>query len=326
MSTDAASDDSPAASPVTRDAAPVFLMDGTRTSSASRRILPYDFRNPAAISQSDLRFFETLYKKYVQNLSVRLSTTLRMECSLKTTKLNSVLFSEFFEVIPNPSCITLFRLEDMRGVGVLDVSLPVALAMADRLLGGKGQTPATARQLTEIEMALMEDALQIILSGWEDLWTSGTPRSLLRIIAHETNTLCLPMTSTSEVCVMLQVEISLGDTKGQLNLGVPFSMVGPSVRRIQESHHHLSDAVAPKQVQWRSQYAGIAVPVVAEWKIREMPLAETLLIRMGDIIELPGSLIDNASLHLSKVATFTGTVGIQNGKIAVQISGRSNKE
>jgi flagellar motor switch protein FliM len=158
------------------------------------------------------------------------------------------------------------------------------------------------------------------------LWTSGADRSQLSIIGHETNPFCLPMTSTSEVFVTLHVEVTLGETKGQLNLGVPFSMVESPVRRIQEAHNHLSDSARPKQMQWRNQYAGIAVPVLAEWKVREMPLSETLRIRTGDIIELPNSMINKASLHLSQVATFDGTVGIQNGNIAVQITGRSNKE
>ena len=79
-------------------------------------------------------------------------------------------------------------------------------------------------------------------------------------------------------------------------------------------------------MQWRNQYAGIAVPVVAEWKVREMPLVEALRIRMGDIIEMPASLISRASIHLARVPSFTGTVGIQNGNIAIQITGRSSKE
>lgn len=325
MSADAAPDDLAAASPAA-EAAPAFLMDGTRTTAASRRILPYDFRNPVAISEADLRVFEALYQQYVQDLSGRLSSSLRMECSLKTTKLGSLPISEFCKAIPNPSCITLFRVSEMRGVGLLDVSLPVALAMADRLLGGKGTAPSTERELTEIEMALTDDALLLILSAWATLWTPGADAPGPDIIGHESNALCLPMASTKEVFVIVDLEMTMGETTGLLHLGVPFSMVESKVREIQETQNRLSDTASPKQMQWRNQYAGISVPVFAEWKVRKLPLAETLRIGMGDIIELPASLINKASIHLSNLATFTGTVGIQNGNIAIQITGNSQKE
>jgi flagellar motor switch protein FliM len=326
MNADAAGHDSPAAAPVATEETPVFLMDGTRATSRSRRISPHDFRNPTTISQSDLRVFEVLYQKYAQSLAARLSTFLRMECTLKITRLTSLPFSEFCQSLPNPSCITLFSLDELRGVGVLDVGLPLALAMTDRLLGGKGRAPSAERPLTEIEMALLDDALQMILAAWSEAWANGEARWHLKIIGNETDSTCLPAPSTNEVFVVLALELSMGETSGALHLGVPFSMLEAPVRKMQESHHHVADKARPKQVQWRRQYAGIEVPVVAEWKIREMPLVETLQFREGDIIELPAALINRASLQISQVTTFVGTVGIQNGNVAIQITGHSNKE
>ena len=315
-----------AAASASPEEAPVFLMDGTRTSGAGLRILPHDFQNPTTISESDLSIFEALYVNYVQDLAGRLSSSLRMDCALKITKVAGAPFSEFRDVIPNPSCISLFRAAEMRGVGVLNLSLPLALAVADRLLGGKGKPPAAERELTEIETALLDDTLLVILSGWAGVWSEGEAPSQLEIIAHERNALCLPMTSTKELFVVLEMEMNIGENACRVHLGVPFSMLETRVRKIQESQKRITEAASPRQIQWRNQYAEIAVPVFAEWKVRKMPLAEALRIRTGDIIELPASLINQARIQLSHGTAFTGTVGIQNGNIAVQITGPSSKE
>jgi flagellar motor switch protein FliM len=214
----------------------------------------------------------------------------------------------------------------MRGVGVLGIDLLLALAMADRFLGGKGRAPTVERLLTEIELTLMDDAIQIILASWSELWLTGGEGSGLRIIGHETSARCLPAPLGNEIFVMAEMEMSMGETVGPLHLAVPFSMVEPAVRKIQESQNHVAERKPAKQVQWRKQYAGIAVPVIAEWKVREMPLAEMLRIREGDVIELPNSLINHANLQLSEVATFVGTVGIQNGNVAIQITSQNSKE
>src|SRR5205823_2215619 len=82
----------------------------------------------------------------------------------------SVAFAKFIEGIESPSHVTLFQIETLRGIGILDMSLPFALIIADRLLGGKGLAPETPRPLTEIEVALVEDAVQIILAEWVHQW------------------------------------------------------------------------------------------------------------------------------------------------------------
>ena len=326
MSSEVASADSPTASPAAGAVSPVFLMDGTRATIDARKIAPYDFHNPGVLGQADLRHIEALCQRYVRQLASRLSAFLRMECALKIGTLTSSPFSKFCESMAASSCVTLFGIEELRGVGILDVSLPLALSMADRLLGGKGRAPTAERPLTEIEMALLEDAMQLILAGWSDLWASGEMELHPRIIGHETSGRCLQTAPAAEVFVLLVVEMSVGETTNQFQVGVPFSMIELTVRKMEKDRIHTGDDKRAKPVQWRTPYAGIAVPVRAEWKVREMPLAETLRISKGDIIELPGALINKARLRLAEIETFVGTVGIQNGHVAVQITGNSSRE
>ena len=326
MSNEVAPADSPPASPAESGTTPIFLMDGTRATIEAGKISPYDFHNPGVLAQADLRLIETLYQRYVRQLSARLSTFLRMECVLKIGKLTSLSFSKFCETMAAPSCVTLFGIEQLRGVGILDVSLPLALAMADRLLGGKGRAPTAERPLTEIEMALLDDAMQMILAGWSELWSCEEWQLHPRIIGHETSGRCLQTAAADAVFVVLIVEMSVGETTNQFQVGVPFSMIELTVRKMEKERIHAGDDKRAKPVQWRTPYAGIAVPIRAEWKVREMPLAETLRISKGDIIELPGALINKARLRLADIETFVGTVGIQDGHVAVQITGHSSRE
>jgi flagellar motor switch protein FliM len=222
--------------------------------------------------------------------------------------------------------VTLFGVEQLHGVGVMDVRLPLTLAMADRLLGGKGRAPADERPLTEIEMALLEDVMQIFVSCWADLWAGEGQHFQARIIGHETSGRGLQTAAGDAAFVVLTSEMTIGETSGQIQVGVPFSMIELSVRKLEQAHHLGGEEKRAKPVQWRKHYAGISVPILAEWKVREMPLAETLRISRGDIIELPGALINQARLRLSEVETYIGTVGIQNGHVAVQITGSGGND
>ena len=326
MSTEAASPESQAASRTANQTVQIFLNDGTRTNVDSRKISSHDFRSSSALSQADLRNIETLCHRYARNLGARLSIFLRMECALKVGTVSSFTFSKLCDSAASASCVTLFGIEQMHGVGILDVRLPLTLAMADRLLGGKGRAPADERPLTEIEMALLEDVMQIFLSGWADLWAGDGQHFQARIIGHETSGRGLQTAAGDAAFVVFTAEMTIGETTGQIQVGVPFSMIELSVRKLEQAHQLGGDEKRAKPVQWRKHYAGISVPILAEWKVREMPLSETLRISKGDVIELPGALINHARLRVSEVETYVGTVGIQNGHVAVQITGHSSND
>lgn len=326
MSSEAASADPGTAAPAADGRVRVFLRDGTRASVDPRRIASHDFNRRSVLSQADLRNVEALCQRYVRQLGARLSIFLRMECSMKLGTVTGSPFSKFCESMPAMSCVTLFGVEELRGVGILDVGLPFALAMADRLLGGKGRAPAEERPLTEIETALLEDVMQMVVSGWAELFATDELRLHPRIIGHENSGRGLQTAAADEVFIVLTAELSAGETTSRFQLGVPFSMIEFSVRKLDQSQQPGAAEVRVKPVQWRKPYAGIAVPILAEWKVREMPLSETLRFNTGDIIELPGALINEARLRLAERETFVGTVGIQNGHVAVQITGRSSNE
>lgn len=308
-------------------APPVFGMNGARLHTVDGgKLTPYNFRNPGFLSAADLRHLSMLHQRYVQHLSARLSTFLRMECVLKTTEFNSSTFSGFCDLLPTPSHLTLFQVDPLRGVGIVDLSLPLGLAMADRLLGGKGNVSESDRALTEIEVALLEDAMQLVITEWTQLWNDDDAWVLQpHCVGHETSARFLQTSAPDAVFVVTSVEMTLGDIVDQFHLGIPFSMIETMVKKMQQARHH-GETKGTKLAQWRGPYAGITVPVTAEWQLHEITLAEALALRAGAVIDLPRELIDRTRIRLSTTEEFVGRVGVQNGNVAVQLTQRALKD
>jgi flagellar motor switch protein FliM len=268
-----------------------------------------------------LKQFGMLHEKLAGHLSARLSTFLRMDCLLKATNFQSMTFGKFCEGLAHPTHLTLFQVEPLRGIGVVEVSLKLGLAMTDRLLGGKGRAVGPDRILSEIETTLIEEAIQLVIKEWTHLWEE--PESKLRphCIGHESSGRFLQTAAPDSTFMVLQLEVAFGETKEQLQLGIPFVMFEPFVRRMQRSPVQADEARA-KQMQWRASYAAISVPITAEWRVREITLAEVLKIRSGDVIPLKREVIHDTRLRLSETEEFAGTLGVQNGHLAVQLRQR----
>ncbi len=143
--------------------------DGRRTAAGvTVKVEPYDFRNPAFLSEVELRRLRLVHEDFIRYLSARLSLFLRMEFGLKMAKLTTVNYQKFTESLPSPTHICLFKAEPLTGVSVIDINPRLALTIADRLLGGRGHSVKAERYLTEIEVALMEDVIVIILEEDQD--------------------------------------------------------------------------------------------------------------------------------------------------------------
>jgi flagellar motor switch protein FliM len=84
--------------------------------------------------------------------------------------------------------------------------------------------------------------------------------------------------------------------------------------------------IKQKPMHWRSPYAAIEVPIVAEWDVRFITLGEAAALAPGDLIHVPQDLIDQTRLKVSETEEFFGTIGVEEGRLAVHLNERISKE
>ncbi len=286
----------------------------------------YDFRNPVFLAEAELRRLRQMHEDFVRYLSARLSLYLRMDVGLKMTGLTTATYSNFTESLANPTHISLFKIEPLIGVGVLDFSPRLALTIADRLLGGRGQAIKAERNLTEIEVALIEDVIVIILEEWGNQWKLDQALRPL-VIGNETSARFLQTSPPDAIVLALALECTFGDCTEKLQLGVPFYTIEPLVKSMQARRQkEASVTPAAKRVEWQPSYGRITVPVRAEWNAFEITLREVSSLRVGDVIEMQPSICAETRVLLNGNPKFTGTVGLDNDHVAIQLTSKLSSE
>lgn len=308
----------------TADTAPKSLLiraDGRRgDAKAVSKVEAYDFRNPVFLSEIELRRLRLLHEDFIRYLSARLSLFLRMEFGLKMAQLTTVTYSKFTESLPSPTHICLFKAEPLVGVGVLDINPRLALTIADRLLGGRGHSVKAERYLTEIEVALLEDVIVIILEEWCGQWKTEQDLRPL-IVGHENNGRFLQTSPKDAIVLALTLEVNFGDCSEQMQLGVPYYTIEPLVKKMQARRQKDSAVTTvEKRAAWQKAYDHISMPVRAEWEAFELTLREVSSLRVGDVIEMPAELVQQTRVLLNGTPKFVGTVGLDTDRVAVQLT------
>jgi flagellar motor switch protein FliM len=294
--------------------------DGLKENAAALKVEAYDFRNPAFLSEAELRRLRLLHEDFIRYLSARLSLYMRMEFGLKMSKLTTATYSKFTEGLPNPTHLSMFKVEPLVGVGILDINPRLALTIADRLLGGRGHSVKSERYLTEIEIALIEDVILVLLEEWCGQWKIEQELRPV-IIGHENNGRFLQTSPKDAIVLVLSLEASFGDCSEQIQIGVPYYTIEPVVKRMHARRQKDTDvSQVERKATWHPAYDRITVPVRAEWQTLEISLREIVNLRLGDVIEMPQTIFAQTRVLLNNTPKFIGTVGLDTDRVAVQLT------
>lgn len=307
----------------------IFRADGTRVDPLKApKIEPYDFRNPVFLTEVELRRLRLMHEDFIRYLSARLSLFLRMEFSLKMSKLTTLSYQKFTEGLPSPTHLCLFKAEPLLGVGILDINPRLALTIADRMLGGRGHSVKAERFLTEIEIGLVEDIITILLEEWCSQWKAE--RELHpQIIGHESNGRFLQTSPNDAIVLALTMEADFGDCAEQIQIGVPYYTIEPLVKSMQarrERESNLTNEERTKKGEWNKVYERVKIPVSAHWNAFEITLREIASLRPGDVLEMPSDIIDKTQVLLNGSPKFVGSVGLDSDRVAVKLSQKTNEQ
>ncbi len=301
----------------------VIRADGTRVDgTGSSKIEAYDFRNPVFLSEIELRRLRMLHEDFIRYLSARLSLFLRMEFGLKMAQLTTQTYVKFTDSLPNPTHVCLFKADPLVGVGILDINPRLALTIVDRLLGGRGHSVKAERYLTEIEVGLLEDIINIFLDEWCRQWRTELDLRPV-IVSHENNGRFLQTAPRDAIVLALTMEVNFGDCSEQIQIGIPYYTIEPIVKKMQARRQkEAAIGSSEKRSAWQQSYDRITIPVRAQWDAFEVTLREITSIRVGDVIEMPSELFQKTHLLLNGVPRFLGAVGIDDDRVAVQITAK----
>lgn len=298
----------------------VLTSKGVRQLRRAGEIRAHDFRQSGFLAASELRRIRQRHEQFIRSLAARLAMFLRLECRLTLAKVHITGFQKFAETLTNPTHITLFKTEPLKGVGLLVIPPRLALQLVERLLGGPGELPATNRDLTDIEVALSDQAASLILSEWCHHWPEM--RDLhSQLIGHENNSKFLQTAPPETAMLIIGVETSIAEQKETFHLVFPYATVEPLMRLINPAHGETHDT-APRagHSQWNHGFDAVKVPLTVEWQGLKMSAGAVTRLQPGDLLTLDPACAAQVVVRLGNIPKFYGRPGTSDARWAVQLT------
>jgi flagellar motor switch protein FliM len=294
---------------------------GVRENRKAGEIRNYDFRQSGFLAPSELRRIRQRHEQFVRSLAARLAIFLRLEFTLQLAKLQIVGYLKFTESLPNPTHITLFKVDPLKGVGLLAIPPRLGLSLVDRMLGGSGKMPDAARELSEIEVALIDQVAQLFVNEWCAHWPEI--RELRpSYLGHENNSRFLQTATPESAMLIITLNTGLSDQLEPVQLAFPYATVEPLMRLLAPAGLPETDVMSAAAVRpkWNSDFDDVRVPVVAEWQGLKLSTGDIAHLKEGNVLMLDAQCAGQVQIRFNKVPKFIGRPGTRSGNWAVELT------
>ncbi len=305
------------------ETAPLVIQSGGRKGRFRRdEVLRCDFRQPALLSTSEMRKLRLRHEEFLRALAARLSVYLRLEVGLKATRFETHSFQKYVAALPTPAHVILFKVEPLKGVCLLDMSPRLGLTIVDRLLGGAAQGVNTAGELSEIDLALLDQVAQIVITEWCQLWQKLESLRPV-VLGHESNGRFLTSSPQDSAVLILSMEVRLGDCTEPMQLALPFATVEPLLRQAARDNPAAGNAPAtkPGRPQWNPLLDDVPVRIITEWHGLELSARALAGLKPGDVVPLDPECLDRVEVRLEERPKFRARLGTIGNRWAAELTG-----
>jgi flagellar motor switch protein FliM len=280
----------------------------------------FDFRNPSFLSEKEINQVRSRNEKFAFYLGQSLSMELRMSVDFAVKNLAVLQYGEFTQSIASPAHVSLFKINEISGVGILEMGAVLALAMVDRSLGGRGVAVKEPRLLTAIESTMMDDLSQVIVDEWMHQWSDYLKLSG-KVIGQETTGRFLQTAAPDSAILVLTLEATLGEVKEDLKIGIPYYSITPILTQIAEHTRNADKAPSNSETHsWRTTYDGISVKANSEWNVKSTTVKDLIEMEPGDFIQLSPTILKHTLLRIAGKDCFIGEFGKNEEGVAIKIT------
>lgn len=290
--------------------------------SPDRRVKIYDFKRPDKFSKDHLRTLTNMHEQFARLATTSLSAQLRTLVHLHVASVDQLTYEEFVRSIPSPTTMGIIAMDPLKGQAVLEIDPSITFTIIDRIFGGRGEVMKMNRELTDVELQVMETIMVKMLANLREAWATVIDLRP-RIVTIELNPNFTSVVAPSEMVVLVTLETKVSDVEGMVNFCIPYITIEPIVTKLSAQYWYSTVKRGYTRENFNSikeRLGSIAVDVIAQLGSVEVSVKDVIDLQVGDTIKLYNSKIsEDILLKVGNKAKFFCRPGVIGKRMAVQI-------
>jgi flagellar motor switch protein FliM len=288
-----------------------------------KRVKIYDFKRPDKFSKDQIRTLQMMHETFARLTTTSLSAQLRTLVSVHVASVDQLTYEEFVRSIPNPTTLGIVNMDPLKGSAVLEMDPSITFTIIDRVFGGAGEPIKINRELTDIELSVMENIIVRILSNLRESWSTVIDLRP-RLGNIETNPQFAQIVPPNDMVVLITLETKVGDVEGMMNFCIPYITIEPIISKLSAQYWYSSirkGTTTENMEIIRKRLEIVKLPVIVELASMDITVSEILNLKVGNIINLMNTKVSSEmDVKVTDKVKFKARPGIVSHKKAVQIT------
>ncbi|THB80047.1 MAG: flagellar motor switch protein FliM [Desulfobacteraceae bacterium] len=286
-------------------------------------IMVYDFTSQDKVVRARMPTFDVINERLSREVRATLSSMLQTNVDVSANPFDTLKFSEFVRSLPVPTSLHVFRMEPLRGHGLIVLESQLVYNLIDTFFGGEalGKARVEGREFTHIEEVMIKKAVIAVLKNLEAAWAPIEPVKTA-LIRSEMNPQFTAIVLPTDLVIVTRFEIELEQSAGNLVACYPYSMIEPM-------RHKLSSGVQAETEEVDTKWRKMIKEVILESEIEvtievgkaQITGEKLIYMQEGDVIQLDTDVSDPITCYLdSGLEKLKGYIGVKRGFQAFQVA------
>ena len=250
------------------------------------------------------------------------SGLLRKAAEVNAVSTDTVKFGEFLRSLATPSSLHIFRMEPLRGHGLMIIESKLVSAVIDTVFGGTSlkEEPIEGRDFSAIELRMTRNVVLSALEDLEKAWKPVHPVTT-SYIRSEVNPQFAAIVPPTDIVLVIVFEIDLETTSGSITIVIPYAAIEPIMAKLKaqfQSEEQEIDRVWVSRL--RTETLHTEVEVVAELGISDITPERLVQLKVGDTIMLGNDVTDPLIVKVEGTPKVKGFPGVSRGLKAIQVT------
>ncbi len=285
-------------------------------------VVPYDLTSQEKIIRGRLPTLDIINQMFSRLFRNTFSTLMRKSVDVSTVSTDTIKFGDFLRSLPVPSSLHIFRMEPLRGHGLIVVESKLVFAVVDTFFGGSGGKEAkiTGRDFSAIEIRMTKS---VVLSALDDLEKAWRPVHTVttNFVRSEVNPQFAAIVPPADIVLVILFEIEMENISGTLTICLPYAAIEPVIPKLKAQFQ--SEEIEVDQVwvrRLRTELLNTEVEVITELGSTEITPQDLMNFKVGDTLMLNNDVTDPLIMKVEQNPKFKGFPGVSRGNKAVQIT------
>lgn len=249
----------------------------------------YDWTTAGLNIRSSMPLLEVINSRFSQKFKGSLSNALRKMIDVSPEPITTVKYRDFQKSMPIPTSMHLFKMEPLRGLGILVVDSRLVFSLVEAFFGGSGSgsTKIEGREFTSIEKKIIEKVVQMALlnlvEAWEEINTIKT-----EFVRSESNPMIVNVVPGEELLILSKFEVEMSNVLGNIIICVPYTAYQPIRNKL--AGHYGEENITQLDRPWieglHRKLMGTEVKMDVNLGSTSLSIKDFMNLRDGDIIVL----------------------------------------